>query len=1168
MKQKPRNAKTGYALQTERLLYTGKDGMRSFKIPLKNENKEVFNSFVNKVKSDYIAQVGNVNLSDWYQNQNDEVYSLADFWLDSLRAGVIFSKKSEEIKILITKINNTGTKFDKFKAILSESHSELNALVDVNALFLYLTSGGRPGDKTEDQLFSAVRNTLFPNFRKVENSSVDNWTKKFYKAISLVDRKQLAIDLVGFDISSDVQYDHTFFIHPKISFSEVFSPKELIAKYVDFLINNKDLYNGGSIENNLKMILGFDNNHGAFSKYFNTSLKMFRENPDDIIKQIINVSDYWNKNQEELKLRVSFLSEKAKKIKLTQLGLPHEYISSFGGKFESWVSNYLRQEKEIKDQLFGFSSVDKRGNVSDKFTEGDLQVLEKIKIDLIISDQVKDLVDQCIEVINSLRNGISDNQLTLYRQLIGELRTLLNVEYQEKYPELIGKTEKEIKEDEKTKRAYRKYAQIYKDIKLVPNFLGDTKRKTYSKFIRSADILHEGITFIQSIDRQLPHEISHRFKDSQELIEFTEKIFQTLLSKYYTANNSRIQHIILGIIQERSVISLVKKEKGTEKQITDNTFSLNKLFIKQKGEFINSYYYTFFTHKKARDQRKIKIKLDFTENNVLMILNSLIKKLSLKWNEIISNNNFGEIIDAIEIEKIRLGIVVALYNEYGFGVNKNLLSVDLFESAHAFLNLQNNPATLSGSDLGRFLQALVLSEIKGAVNKMSRTEYIERYIAQPMKSEEKFPLAVNHEDKISWYITEKSQFDKSGDSEVEVKIGKDFTGKSDSYKKTRIDKKYLFSLISSKYHLQFLNKTLGGNGTFWWNKKKINFSLSSYSFIFEQKVYLKWDLKNKKLEIEKSNQSEDKNLFVSIPFNISPASQSSIGLEKRNRYMGIDVGEYGLAYTIIETDLKNIKINKIWKQGFIYEPLTHKVREYVTTIKDNQVKGTFGMPDTKLARLRENAITGLRNQVHDIAMRYNAKPVYEFEISNFETGSNKVKVIYDSVKRADVGRGGIDAEKAEADLVWGKNGKNFGSQIGAYATSYICTDCCYSPYLDFEQGNIDRDRLSEIKKLTRPSLEDFLIKYPKYKNNSELLKKGEKDGNWKTRRGNSAIYICQNCNHISDADIQASYWIAVKRFIKDISDKDDKKGKQVEIQEMIKFHKDSNFETLLNLDLL
>lgn len=196
-----------------------------------------------------------------------------------------------------------------------------------------------------------------------------------------------------------------------------------------------------------------------------------------------------------------------------------------------------------------------------------------------------------------------------------------------------------------------------------------------------------------------------------------------------------------------------------------------------------------------------------------------------------------------------------------------------------------------------------------------------------------------------------------------------------------------------------------------------------------------------------------------------------------------------------------------------------------------------------------------------------AKPVYEFEISNFETGSNKVKVIYDSVKRADVGRGGIDAEKAEADLVWGKKGKNFGSQIGAYATSYICTKCCNSPYSDLEQNLIDRDMLNEIKKLTRPSLEDFIVKYSEYKNDSVLLKNGDKDGEWKTRRGNTAIYVCQKCKHVSDADIQASYWIGVKRFIKDISDKDDKKGKQIEIEEMKNIH-DKFHVTGLNTKLL
>ncbi|HET8574593.1 MAG TPA: hypothetical protein VFM02_00270, partial [Candidatus Paceibacterota bacterium] len=58
LKKKPRCARTGYTLQTERFLYTGKEGMRSFKIPLKNKNKEVFDTFAEKIHKDYVGQVG------------------------------------------------------------------------------------------------------------------------------------------------------------------------------------------------------------------------------------------------------------------------------------------------------------------------------------------------------------------------------------------------------------------------------------------------------------------------------------------------------------------------------------------------------------------------------------------------------------------------------------------------------------------------------------------------------------------------------------------------------------------------------------------------------------------------------------------------------------------------------------------------------------------------------------------------------------------------------------------------------------------------------------------------------------------------------------------------------------------------------------------------------
>ncbi|PIP58309.1 MAG: hypothetical protein COX02_00930, partial [Candidatus Vogelbacteria bacterium CG22_combo_CG10-13_8_21_14_all_37_9] len=1135
---KVRNAKTGYSLQIERLSYTGKEGMRSFKIPLENKNKEVFDEFVKKIRNDYISQVGLLNLSDWYEHyqEKQEHYSLADFWLDSLRAGVIFAHKETEIKNLISKIRGDKSIVDKFNASIKKKHADLYALVDIKALYDFLTSDARRGLKTEEEFFNSKRNTLFPKFRKKDNKAVDLWVKKFI-GLDNKDKLNFTKKFIGFDPNPQIKYDHTFFFHQDINFDleRITTPKELISTYKKFLGKNKDLYGSDeTTEDQLKMVLGFHNNHGAFSKYFNASLEAFRGRDNSLVEQIINNSPYWNSHRKELEKRIIFLQVQSKKIKETELGKPHEYLASFGGKFESWVSNYLRQEEEVKRQLFGYEE-NKKGQK--KFIVGNKQELDKIirgtdEYEIkAISKETIGLTQKCLKLLEQLKDSVDDYTLSLYRQLIVELRIRLNVEFQETYPELIGKSEKDKEKDAKNKRADKRYPQIFKDIKLIPNFLGETKQMVYKKFIRSADILYEGINFIDQIDKQITQNLLPCFKNDKERIEFTEKQFETLRRKYYLMNSSRFHHVIEGIINNRKLIEMKKRENSELKTFSDSKFVLSKLFLKKGKKYENEVYYTFYINPKARDQRRIKIVLDINGNNSVGILQDLVQKLKPKWDDIIKKNDMGELIDAIEIEKVRLGILIALYCEHKFKIKKELLSLDLFASAYQYLELEDDPEELSGTNLGRFLQSLVCSEIKGAINKISRTEYIERYTVQPMNTEKNYPLLINKEGKATWHIAAKDDLSKKkggGTVAMNQKIGKNFFGKQD-YKTVFMLQDKRFDLLTSKYHLQFLSKTLDTGGGSWWKNKNIDLNLSSYSFIFEQKVKVEWDLTNldHPIKIKPSENSDDRRLFVSIPFVIKPKQTKRKDLQTRVNYMGIDIGEYGLAWTIINIDLKNKKINKISKQGFIYEPLTHKVRDYVATIKDNQVRGTFGMPDTKLARLRENAITSLRNQVHDIAMRYDAKPVYEFEISNFETGSNKVKVIYDSVKRADIGRGqnNTEADNTEVNLVWGKTSKQFGSQIGAYATSYICSFCGYSPYYEFENSKSGdeegaRDNLYQMKKLSRPSLEDFLQGNPvyktfrdfdKYKNDQRLQKTGDKDGEWKTHRGNTAIYACQKC---------------------------------------------------------
>ena len=601
----------------------------------------------------------------------------------------------------------------------------------------------------------------------------------------------------------------------------------------------------------------------------------------------------------------------------------------------------------------------------------------------------------------------------------------------------------------------------------------------------------------------------------------------------------------------------------------------------------------------------------------------IIKELSIDWNQhvkgmLINKENkkeedirkeyFEKLIECVEIEKIKLGILFTLYN-YEYSINKDILSIEnTFESAISYLERYNkenpnNQNKLSGSKLSTFIQAGILSEIKGAVNRLSRDSFTERYIVQPISSEKNYPIVkiteqITEKDKIKnkikWGIIDKKNSiikkelkkddNKNDYYEVEIKNTKSFG--ENAFQKMFIKKDTnILYFNTSKYQLQFLTKYIEN----WW-KDKAKISIASYSFIIENIIESKWDIGNYKLS---SPIPVKQQLFVSVPFKMD-AKESALPKipkngkgEGRTKIIGIDIGESGVAYTIIET--KDNKVNNIIDSGFIYEPMVKAVRGYKKTIIAQQQKGTFAISNTKLERLRENAYTSIRNKIHNIAIRENAIPVYEREVSNFETGSSKVTAVYESIKRGDVSTKGNPAEEAERKLIWG-NTNQFGNTIGAYATSYLCINCGYSPYTRFEEEknkleeeknklNNNKDEDKKRAKEINNEIDKLKIDLREEKNKSRPSNKDEKS-NFVKERGNSAVYCCQNkdCEFNKqkieiDADTQAAYWIALKGLIKIIKKdtKDDKSKTQSKIEqinEMWEYHNKDLFKDKNNLQKL
>ena len=251
----------------------------------------------------------------------------------------------------------------------------------------------------------------------------------------------------------------------------------------------------------------------------------------------------------------------------------------------------------------------------------------------------------------------------------------------------------------------------------------------------------------------------------------------------------------------------------------------------------------------------------------------------------------------------------------------------------------------------------------------------------------------------------------------------------------------------------------------------------------------------------------------------------------------------------------------------------------------------------------------IRSRIHDIAVRYNAVPTYEFSISNFETGSSRLTALYKTVKTSDTSFDGSPAETAQRKHTWGQ-GVYVGRHYSSYGTSYTCTKCWRCLYnicggvgeYDYKRiensnyivlsvngnkvygydkessdssGKLKNDEKKKImqkavKDFTRPPI--FNVERDKQdhesikslKINTNLLskhpilsgdrwKKYGNSGDWERfyyQSGNSGVFVCpfKGCGHISDADVQASLVIGLRGWYKNK-------------EKMVKQKKESNKKT-------
>lgn len=1182
------NQKKGYRLHLERIIYSGGEITRSIKYLLASysdsqKNKELLNNFSQDLYNDDLKIRGCLNLNDLVNN--NQIYNLADFWIDSLRAGVIWQSSASSLIDLIKRLNHQETIGEKIfnnanerikrffnsekfikEIILSEPKrisSKKQAFY--NSLFDILKDEFKKQEKNEkiiidnkaEQLIKEIVDAFYSNdgvfLMEGEEKQNNFWQEKFNIDKNMIKKEKE-------DILKDVG-DITAFIHPP-----------LIILKGDFsqLIDERKKYFS---EKDLEEILGLSDNFNAFSHYFNKFfLLLYQDKQEKIFECYQKIFSFSQEDRKRIKDALDFLSEKSK-----LLGLPKivnswsDYRSVFGGKIKSWFSNYLnredkakKQEKKIKEGL-------------EKVNKFLLDFIQKNQVDSDLQQEIKFYYDKLNQFINSYQNQEFFHQqelFLLFSDLLAEYREKLNRFYQ-KYLSDKEKEEKKVDEFPLFKDLFEKYEGPI-------SFYGKTKLEDNKKIIDlTFKTIKVGLNLIRRLLIDLYNSSDFKNSDNNNQERDLRRIFEFLLNKIPATKTFREKY--LSILKDNF-------DQQTYKEMT-----------------LKPSRYTFVENIYSRENRKL---IELPSKNFEELLSKIIKDLTDFSLSFKNDDLFVDIYllsDLVELAKTLISLVINYSNKSQFDSYKNELIDDTYQKAKKYLETFKISFFNSKKEANYFYQTRVLSELKGAVALFSKKYYQAKYNIQILKSNEIFPLFVKFSDllkkeEINDINKLKLIFKKPYRYLIALKKIK-FKKKQQQSSVIHLDKKnkdlvlispqdedFLFKLTSSFYQLQFLDR-------FVYPVKKwldVDITLSEWSFILEKKYKINWDFNNGKPEFSEI----DSRLYLNIPFKIKAINQQKI-LKPKELFLGIDVGEYGVGYALVNFKDEEIKIIK---SGFIRSKNIASIRDKYRLLQDRSKKGVYFSSTNVVQEVRENAIGEIRNQIHDILIKNNADLIYEYNISNFETGSGRITKIYDSIKKSDV-YAENEADKSVIQHVWGIK-KSIASHLSAYGSSYTCSNCGRSIFSFSENdicsskvikrdGNIitiqtpkgevfaySKDKkfnigysfsqeknkeemknlfMKIVKAYARPPLLKSEVLLTQKKLDREFLEKFKKE------RGNSAIFVCPfvDCQSLADSDIQAAFIMALRGYLKK------KKGKDINYLEeslnyLQNFKGKINFSNLLH----
>jgi hypothetical protein len=944
--------------------------------------------------------------------------------------------------------------------------------------------------------------------------------------------------------------------------------------------------------------LGLDVECNGLNNFFGEVFEKLRsERGLKQLKEQILVLPLWQGKEDELERRLRFLAASARSLPASKLtGKWSDYRGTLGGKIKSWWSNYMGFKLKLAKLLPAEEAASAclvKLLSSSREEEGDLEELRRNTLVCLRKNL------GYLEEITASGGG-AEALVKLYRKygyLRGEIRrNLIRLIYQGK----IFETEREklIKKAGGGPISPRKCLpsqarKILDNLPRLPRFLGEAAGEEVKLMQEGPRALKIAYELALDADRQL-REGSFCPPARDRYLH----VLNSLLSLYHRLNSNILTATVERIIGEATR----KKEVPPSGRL---------FYVSPKAPL----------HVRERLVDAPGISADGS------------KELAKQWERLITltspssperflQHTTEQQMDEVELLKIRLAFLLHCYPKTSIAVERwRDLACRVPQTSASLLSALESP---SESRLRREERSVVLNELgsvlRGIVTRKSRRAITLRSTIQLMGAEKKLQLIaapVNPRDarwkrwerkfarekslsgqalsrfyriphRFGYYLKVGAGFrgrDGRGDNKREAGAQVKclaFKEKGNEAELRSIPAARIAWIRTSREQLQFLEWLLVKPR----RKRAILLKRREPMLVVERDLVLKW--KREKLEAEAGTSPK---LFINQPFQIIPQFEDENVLRlPYRRFLGVDIGEYGVGWCVLEEKGEKLRIVR---RGFLYEPLVREVREYVAAWRESQVFGLFASPETKLARLRENAAHKIRNRLHDIALRYHAQPVYEYQVSAFEAGGDRVKRLYDSIKRADkiFDSRAPRALKSERVSVWGDNSKwgeeevirPGGAEVSARATSRTCTSCWRSV---LDEGLVPREEKFRVEWLGqgvirlnkegsgRRQVSFFGFLSGKYKGVTEVIgqearalaekfsrpplpegKKGvprlsvalrfafrerrrrgfsvpslEQLAQFYGKRGSRALFICPFCLHIADADQQAALLVALTRW--------------------------------------